>query len=123
MNDLDQQLRDAGARLRATAPTPEATEDALEGLSDLQIDQHPHRRRRMVTLAAVAVAAAAAAVVGVVVLNRPSDDPVVSTGATDGPDVETTTPSTTPARRPPRSPAHPRRLRPGPPLRCPGSAW
>ena len=100
MNDLDQQLRDAGARLRATAPTPEATEGALEGLSVIQIDQHPHRRRRMVTLAAVAVAAAAAAVVGVVVLNRPSDDPVVSTGTTEAPDVETTTPSTTPSTTP-----------------------
>jgi len=96
MNDLDQQLRDAGARLRATTPTAEATGEALEGLSVIQIDGHPRRRRRMVTLAAVAVAAAAAAVVGVVVLNRPSDDPVVAAGTTDGPDVETTTPSTTP---------------------------
>lgn len=81
MNSLDQELRDAGARLRATAPSPDATEEALHGLGDLRIDHHPNRRGRA-SVVALALVAAAAAVVGVVVLTRPSEDPVVSTDTT-----------------------------------------
>jgi hypothetical protein len=91
MNDLDQQLQDAGARLRATAPTPEATEDALQSLGAVRIDHGGPNRRRRATVAALAVAAAAAAVVGVVVMTRPSDDPVV---ATDTSGLVTSTPAT-----------------------------
>jgi hypothetical protein len=95
MNDIDQQLRDAGARLRAGAPTPDATQEALQGLGDLRLDREPNRRRRA-TVAALAVAAAAAAVVGIVVMTRPTDDPVVSTD-TSGPAQPPTTalPATT----------------------------
>ena len=92
MNEaLDQELRDAGARLRATAPSPDATEHALRGLGDLRIDHHPNRRRRA-SVVALALVAAAAAVVGVVVLTRPSEDPVVSTDTTA---PATTAPATT----------------------------
>ena len=111
MNEaLDQELRDAGARLRATAPSPDATEDALQGLGDLRIDHHPNRRRRA-SVVALALVAAAAAVVGVVVLTQPSEDPVVSTDttgstrppATSGPD--TSGPAPTPPATAPTSPA------------------
>jgi hypothetical protein len=110
MNDLDQQLRDAGARLRATAPSAEATEEALDGVGDLRIVQHPNRRRASVV--ALALVAAAAAVVGVVVLTRPSGDPVVSTDSTgvttapspSGPTV--TSPATEPST-PTSSPSTP----------------
>jgi hypothetical protein len=81
MNDLDQQLREAGARLRATAPSPDATDEALPGLGDLRIEHHPNRPRSA-RIVAVVLAAAAAAVAGVVVLTRPWEDPVVSTDTT-----------------------------------------
>ena len=38
MNDLDRRLRDAGARLRDTAPSAAATEAALARLGDVRLD-------------------------------------------------------------------------------------
>jgi hypothetical protein len=99
---LDQQLRDAGARLRATAPSPAATEEALETMGELRNVHHPNRRRA--SFVALALVAAAAAVVGVVMLTRPSDDPVVSTDTTSATAPPATSGSTsTPATSTPQA--------------------
>jgi hypothetical protein len=76
MTELDQRLREAGARLRDTAPTPAATEAAFRSLDDVQLDSPSGRSRRWIVGPAV-VLAAAAAIVGVIVLTRPEQSAVV----------------------------------------------
>jgi hypothetical protein len=68
MNELDRRLREAGRRLRDTAPTAAATETALD-LLDTRTG--PSRVRWIAPLAFVA--AAAAAVIGVLVVTRPEE--------------------------------------------------
>ena len=87
---LDRRLREAGRRLRDTAPSAAATEAALDTL-DGRVP--PSRLRWIAPLAFVA--AAAAAVVGVLVVTRPEDAGRVVPADTAPPAVSTT------VRRPP----------------------
>ena len=59
MNDLDQLLHDAGARLRDAAPTAAETEAARASLDDVRLDQAAdgHRRRRWLIPPALLAAA------------------------------------------------------------------
>ena len=81
MNDLEPRLRDAGARLRDTAPTPQATDAALAALGDVALDdldtppQPPLDHRP-------AVLATAAAIIGVVVVTRPDEAAIVPADTT-----------------------------------------
>jgi hypothetical protein len=84
MNDLDLRLRDAGARLRDTAPSAAATEAALASLGDVELDGHASRRSRL-WIVGPAVLAAAAAVVGAIVLTRPEQQAVVPADTTLAP--------------------------------------
>jgi hypothetical protein len=93
MSDIDELLRDAGARLRHTAPSASATEDALTTLDDVRVvgsGDHDRRRRGIVP----ALLAAAAVVVGLVVVNRPADEAIEPVDTTP-PAIETV-PTTAP---------------------------
>ena len=82
MNDLDQLLRDAGARLRDTAPSAEATEAALAGLADVRLDESGLTHRRRLWVIAPAILAAAAVMLGVLVLTRPGDEAITPADTT-----------------------------------------
>ena len=103
MNDLDQLLHDAGARLRDTAPSAEATAAALAGLDDVRLDETSTGHRRRAWVIAPAILAAAALTLGVLVVTRPADDAIspadttaVPTPTTLAPEP-TTVPATVPA--------------------------
>jgi hypothetical protein len=105
MNEIDELLRDAGARLRRTAPSAAATEAARTTLGDVRVDGSAElgRRRRWIV---PALLAAAAIVVGLVVLNRPPDESIgpVDTTSPAIETVPTTVPSTVPTTVPTTTP-------------------
>jgi hypothetical protein len=68
---IDDQLRAAGARVRAMAPSPDATESALDELRG-----HPGALRRVWWVFPAGVVAAAAATIGVLALANRSDEAV-----------------------------------------------
>ena len=122
MNDLEPRLRDAGARLRDTAPTVAATEAALAGLGDVTLDDLDTRRSRR-WIIGPAVLAAAAAVIGVVVVTRPDEAAIVpadtttvvttvppSPAPTTVAPAPTPAPTATPEASPPPSPPVPTTL-------------
>ena len=81
MNDPELRLRDAGAHLRTTAPTRQATDAALASLGDIVLDDpDSHRSRRWII--GPAVLAAAAAIIGVVVVTRPDEAAIVPADTT-----------------------------------------
>ncbi len=92
MNDIDQMLKDAGTRLRDTAPTASITEDALRSLDEPRvIDRRPSRSRRWMIAPAILTTAAAA--FAIVVATRP-DDKSIAPSATPG--ITEPAPSSTP---------------------------
>jgi hypothetical protein len=111
MNDVDDLLRDAGARLRDTAPSPAATEAALATLADVPLDATTPTTRRRLWIVGPAIMAAAAVTIGVVVASGPDRDAIVpadTTVATTAPTPSsppTTVPATAPT--PSTSPAPP----------------
>jgi hypothetical protein len=89
---VDEQLRAAGARLRATTPSPEATDAALDELRG-----HPGALRRVWWVFPAGVVAAAAVTIGVLVLAGNNDDsarqePAVTPPVTAAPSIPATTP-------------------------------
>ncbi len=96
MNDIDQLLKDAGSRLRDTAPTTAMTQDALRSLDEPRvIDRRPTRSRRWMIAPAILTTAAAA--FAIVVATRP-DDKSIAPSATPG--ITEPTPSSTPSTSP-----------------------
>jgi hypothetical protein len=94
---IDEQLRAAGARVRATAPSPEATDAALNELRG-----HPGALRRVWWVFPAGVVAAAAATIGVLVLagnnnDSAQEEPAVTPPVTAAPTVPATTPPTSAA--------------------------
>ncbi|MET0325312.1 MAG: hypothetical protein ABW219_08825 [Ilumatobacteraceae bacterium] len=106
MNELDQLLQDAGARLRDAAPTTAETEGALASLADVRLDQatDDHRRRRW--LIPPALLAAAAVTIALVLVTRPADT-TIAPADTLAPSTPTTVASapTTVAPGPTSAPA------------------
>ena len=112
MSDPDLRLRDAGAHLRDTAPTSQATDAALALLGDVALDDLDTRRSRR-WIIGPAVLAAAAAIIALVVVTRRDDAAIVpsdTTTVTEGTVAPTapatavpptTVPSTTPGSAPP----------------------
>ncbi len=89
---MDEQLRAAGARVRATAPPPEATEAALA-----ELQGHPGALRRIWWVFPAGVVAAAAATIAVLVLAGSNDEavrqePAVTPPVTAAPTVPVTSP-------------------------------
>jgi hypothetical protein len=90
---IDERLRAAGARLRSTAPSPEATEAALADLHG-----HPGALRRVWWVFPAGVVAAAAATIGVLALAGNNDEAVRQEPAVTPP---VTVAPTVPAPAPP----------------------
>ena len=120
MNDLEPRLRDAGARLRATAPTRQATDAALASLGDVALGDLDTRRSRR-WIIGPAVLAAAAAIIGVVVVTRPDEAAIVpadtstvigSTVPPPSPAPTTVTPTVGPTTTPGTAPPAPPTLAP-----------
>jgi hypothetical protein len=98
---MDERLRDAGAQMRATAPSPEATEAALADLRG-----HPGALRRVWWVFPAGVVAAAAVTIGVLVLAGSNDEavrevPAVTPPVTAAPTVPATPPTSATPTEPP----------------------